>query len=90
MDRWAALDDAGARARAAAGLPAETLRRLEDLRTTHQILAIQRVPPWHEPDVMLAPFVCTSGSCRTADFAVTAPLATAGPAQRKGPLLGGV
>ena len=56
MDRWAALDDAGARARAAAGLPAETLRRLEDLRTTHQILAIQRVPPLLEPECDAGPF----------------------------------
>ena len=43
MDRWASLDDPGARARAAAGLPRETVRRVDDLRTTHQILAIQRV-----------------------------------------------
>ena len=42
MERWAALDDAAARARAVAGLPRETLRRVEDLRTTHHILSIQR------------------------------------------------
>ena len=42
VERWAALDDAAARARAVAGLPRETLRRVEDLRTTHHILSIQR------------------------------------------------
>ncbi|KAK9842348.1 hypothetical protein WJX81_007989 [Elliptochloris bilobata] len=42
VDRWATLDDPGARARVADGLPREILRRIEDLRTTHQILAIQR------------------------------------------------
>lgn len=51
MERWAALDDAAARARAVAGLPRETLRRVEDLRTTHHILSIQRArrPCQHPP-----------------------------------------
>lgn len=58
VERWAALDDAAARARAVAGLPRETLRRVEDLRTTHHILSIQRarrpvthLPP--EPTVLI-------------------------------------
>ena len=51
VERWAALDDAAARARAVAGLPQETLRRVEDLRTTHHILSIQRArrPCQHLP-----------------------------------------
>lgn len=64
MHRWAEIEDDAKLDKAVAGLPQEVKKQVSDLRTTAQILKIQRVSPLSVP---LYPFSCKTRCQREHD-----------------------